>query len=378
MFSRCSGEPIHPRGRWDRDACLAIGGAGYTVEAAWSDKEHHTERFNLCAEKSCSPEEVASSLAPALLQHQMREEWLAGILQKVTLTLRFGASASPVRVGMASGAAARPPARPEELEAYLRAFQVCGLCKLARYGGDNDGGYLMCDVDGVAPPYLAAYSYGVDEADVWGWEMSRAIRGVVHQYDCTLEEKPRPCQKPCSSVFHDECLARRLWNTTEVNSRDGLRHFMSYGTLAGHLEANGHGAIADGLLILKLDIEGYEWGVLGSASLGTLKKFRQIVVEFHYPLLELMDAASWAPRIAAMRNVLEAFAVVHVHVNNGCPDGTCIEVTFASRDFFRADWCAWPRRHSLDQPNSATRPDQDVAGLFPWIANLPAPRKALA
>mmetsp|Transcript_62867 Transcript_62867/g.180247 ORF Transcript_62867/g.180247 Transcript_62867/m.180247 type:complete len:150 (+) Transcript_62867:442-891(+) len=88
-----------------------------------------------------------------------------------------------------------------------------------------------------------------------------------------------------------------------------------------------------------------------------------------------MDAASWAPRNAAMRNVLEAFAVVHVHVNNGCPDGTCIEVTFANRDFFRADWCAWPRRHSLDQPNSATRPDQDVAGLFPWIANLPEPLK---
>jgi hypothetical protein len=78
-------------------------------------------------------------------------------------------------------------------------------CDLKRYGGANDGGYLMCEnlIQGIQ----TLYSYGIDTEDNWGCQLSRQLNVPVHQYDCFTEERPK-CEKGLF-VFHDECVGGR-------------------------------------------------------------------------------------------------------------------------------------------------------------------------
>merc|ERR1740121_1921343 len=167
-------------------------------------------------------------------------------------------------------------------------------------------------------------------------------------------------------MFHPECLSWRSTNTTDrgVGKRAKQRR-MRYETLAAHLRANGHAEVPDGSLLLKMDIEGSEWASLWQADEAVLRKFRQLAVEIHIPLLSLMDEQSLEPRMGMMHNLLRVFAIVHVHVNNGCQGGQCLEVTFAHRGFVQEGQCDWPRRHPLAEPNAPGRPDVDVRALFP-------------
>lgn len=225
----------------------------------------------------------------------------------------------------------------------------------------------MCDLQ-EGPKYDAAYSYGVGEqGDAWGWHVSGLLHVPVHQYDCTLGAAPPSCTPPCRSVFHNECVS---WQRRNVSNDD--RRVRRFETLDEHLEANGHGDALDGSLLAKIDIEGYEWQVLQVASQTTLRKFRQIVVEFHMPLLRLMDAARCEVRLATMQNLLQSFALVHVHIANTCGEANCFEALLVHRDFVQKQVCRWPQRHPLDQPTSPGMPDQDIAELAKSALRAPS------
>ena len=73
-------------------------------------------------------------------------------------------------------------------------------CTVERFGGPNDGGYLMCA--NLLGNVQSAYSYGIGPSDEWGCAISQRYGVVVHQYDCFS-----PPEAACSggqSMFHDD------------------------------------------------------------------------------------------------------------------------------------------------------------------------------
>jgi hypothetical protein len=166
-------------------------------------------------------------------------------------------------------------------------------CTLRRYGSTNDGGYLMCAnlTEGVA----SAYSYGIDQEDNWGCDVSRQLGIVIHQYDCFTVKRPT-----CDGgrfVFHDEC----------VGPRKEMLEGRPFDTVAAQVAANGD---AGKPILMKIDIEGAEWDSLLAAPDDLLDRFVQLPVELH------LRGADEAKFLQLVRRLKQRFFLVNLHFNN--------------------------------------------------------------
>eukprot|EP00747_Dinoflagellata_sp_TGD_P033309 gnl/TRDRNA2_/TRDRNA2_136537_c1_seq2.p1 gnl/TRDRNA2_/TRDRNA2_136537_c1~~gnl/TRDRNA2_/TRDRNA2_136537_c1_seq2.p1 ORF type:complete len:514 (-),score=49.85 gnl/TRDRNA2_/TRDRNA2_136537_c1_seq2:18-1559(-) len=312
--------------------------------------------FKFCAPVNCSTWEVAALSAPAYFANSVRHttsDWPIEAFVSEVHAWPLSSRPPPAAQMLGSVGARVPLATKAEVEAYKRLFWICGLCELARYGLENDGGYLMCSLDGEnSVALVGAYSYGIAGEDAWGEAIARTLGIVVHQYDCFDASRP-VCKAPCLMEFHDECLTAQT---------------SSFGdTLAGHLEKNGHEGVGEAQLLLKLDIEGAEWGVLHGVKGHDLRKFRQIVVELHDSfLMSPVDERRLRLRVSMLSHLLEDFVIVHIHENNACEDAQCLEVTLIHRAYAVPTICRAPfGRHALEKTNFPTRPlEGDIGRLF--------------
>ena len=167
-------------------------------------------------------------------------------------------------------------------------------CNLKRYGGPNDGGYLMCEnlIQGIQ----TAYSYGIDTEDNWGCEVSRQLQVPVHQYDCFTEERPT-CDRGLF-VFHDECVGAR------TETVDG--HL--FDTVTNQIARNGD---ARRRLLVKIDVEGAEWDSLMATPDSVLDAIEQMPMELHG-----VDERRF---LDLVRRLKTRFHLVNLHFNNfGC------------------------------------------------------------
>jgi len=198
--------------------------------------------------------------------------------------------------------AAEHPSVSNETNALLRSFRPCAECKQhRRYGESNDGGYVMCDDDMQLGQLKGAYSYGINGFDGWANAISEKFKIPVFEYDCTNPKQPTKCPT-CDLRFNLECL-----NSNTAKPKD------KFGTLSQHFQRNGHKDLANASLLLKIDVEGAEWPVFAEEPMENLKKFREIIVEFH----ELKQVAQHPSFLKAVSNILRAgFVVEHIHGNN--------------------------------------------------------------
>ena len=167
-------------------------------------------------------------------------------------------------------------------------------CQLKRYGGANDGGYLMCEnlIQGVQ----TAYSYGIDTEDNWGCQVSHQLNVPVHQYDCFTEERPA-CAKGLF-VFHDECVGA----ATEIV--DGRQ----FDTVANQIARNQD---IGRRLLLKRDVEGAEWDALLATPDSVLDAIEQMPMELHG-----VDERRF---LELVRRLKTRFHLVNLNFNNhGC------------------------------------------------------------
>ena len=137
------------------------------------------------------------------------------------------------------------------------------------------------------------------------------------------------------------------------------------------IKANGHENISG--IFLKMDIEGYEWEVFNSLSIDILKKFDQIVLEFH-DLLNYDEEIS-KKHLAALSKIAQTHQAVHVHANNcGCVNycGNLVtpgflEVTYVNKEKYNfSDDKVENMWLSIDRPNSIEREDIE---LGQWNVN---------
>ena len=100
-----------------------------------------------------------------------------------------------------------------------------------------------------------------------------------------------------------------------------------------------HAPADTGDLLLQMDIEGAEYGVIDNAERSLLRRFRIVVIEFHH--LDALGQPFVCRRIGeAVEKLRLDFVPVHLHPNNyagivrigGFPVPPLLEVTFLRRD----------------------------------------------
>jgi hypothetical protein len=207
---------------------------------------------------------------------------------------------------------------------------------LVRIGGNDDGGYLLPDdLDDIA----ACFSPGVAETATFEIDLlqKKGINSHLADYEV---DKPPMNFKPSSftkkyvgTVNDDMFMTLDKWVSDQkefVSGKDFL---------------------------LQMDIEGWEYPTLLSASEDVLKRFRMIVLEVH-------DIESWGhPPFfrmveALFAKLLQHFYVVHNHPNNFCgvinmggfEAPRVIEITLLRKD--RSDALGFCEEfpHPLDAP----------------------------
>lgn len=186
-----------------------------------------------------------------------------------------------------------PPARRAAERRLRDELQTVALknCTLRRYGGPNDGGYLMCEnlVAGVE----SAYSYGIDAEDRWGCTVSTEQQVPIHQYDCFTSVRPS-----CTAgvfKFHDECIGPKR-QTIDGNVFD---------TIAAQVVGNGD---AGKRLLVKMDVEGAEWDALLTMPDEVLDRIDQLPMELHGMNEERF--------VAVIQRLKTKFHLVNLHFNN--------------------------------------------------------------
>lgn len=207
-----------------------------------------------------------------------------------------------------------------------------------RIGRDNDGGYLMLNLDNTSK---IAYSFGICDDTSWDRDMAN-LGYEVYQYDHTIEKLPEQ-----NSHFH--------WKKIGITGNDETDNLKRLSTL---LSENGHEMTRH--MILKIDVEGAEWDVFANMTETELRQFDEIVVEWH----DILDNDRKQVE-KALKNVSVTHAPVHVHANNYAKVDFCgdilmpdvLEVTYLNRQISdtRIEEIALP--HELDMPSCKRIPE---------------------
>jgi hypothetical protein len=205
-----------------------------------------------------------------------------------------------------------------------------------KVGGPNDGGYVMLDdFEGIG----SAFSLGVGW-DV-SWDVEIADRGIpVYAFDHTMASAP---------ATHANLQFFRRKIAAQPNEDEE-----TLGTLLEKYAADD----SEPAHLLKMDIEGDEWVIFEAAESHQLRRFSQIVCEFHY-FSRATDQSWHARAIAVMEKLATSFQVVHVHGNNyapliavgNVPFPEVLEVTFASKERYIFEDSEETFPTSVDKPN---------------------------
>jgi hypothetical protein len=239
-----------------------------------------------------------------------------------------------------------------DMLSYFSPRKVVGCTKIRVGNEAGDGGYVMVD---DFKEIVAVISAGI-ENDV-SWDEQIANRGIdVYQFDHTVSGPPVANER-----FH---FFRHKISSQPTQYSDSIRSAVEkIPTLEGRL-------------ILKIDIEGAEWEAFDAATVEDLRRFAQVVGEFH----GFCNAADdvWRERaIRTIRKLHSIFEVVHVHGNNwsplqviaNVPFPEVIEITFANRSMYQFEDTTEVFPTPMDRPNDKGRPDIFL-GPMPFRSGL--------
>jgi tetratricopeptide (TPR) repeat protein len=237
-----------------------------------------------------------------------------------------------------------------EALSLLMPFDLPGERKV-RIGAPGDGSYVMVDRLRPSQPVM---SFGVGPS--LNFDLGMAERGHdILLFDHTIDKLP---------AAHP----RFTW------FREGIASVSDPGralfTLAEHLAKLPAGSEAP---ILKLDVEGAEWEVLGEAPAGLLGRFEQITLELHQ-VARLDEPRFNAGVQKALRKLAADFTLCHVHANNfggvpivgGFPVPEALEVTYVRSDLVTRAPSTTIYPSALDAPNYQQWPDH-LLWYFPFL-----------
>jgi len=181
-----------------------------------------------------------------------------------------------------------------EVLSLLKPYEV-NLPKV-RIGRPHDGGYVLADLPGRGH----VISFGICGDVEFEHQMAERGHSRIYMFDHTIEGLP---------YYHEKFDFHKIGICANGEPEPDLL------TLEEHT-AKIRPATAD--LTLKMDVEGYEWGVFANLQPQTLIHFEQIVLEVHN-LGELYQSGFAQQVTVALKNLNANFTLFHVHANNFCP-----------------------------------------------------------
>ena len=225
----------------------------------------------------------------------------------------------------------------------IHPYDAVGIQKI-RLGPYEDGGYVMLD------PGRSGIAYSLGISTYAPWDMEMAERGfIVHQYDASIANTPTP---------HPNIIFHPYFIMDSTCLPDNARR------LSQELDANGDGDEKD--IILQMDVEGAEWEIFTAMDEITLKKFRQIIVEFH-------DLEFDMKKLAILEKLCVTHTPVHFHYNNYRKTLQCInkfiyhphvfEISYVRNEDYTLRPCNNYFPTPLDAPNAQNKPDIPI-GFF--------------
>lgn len=232
--------------------------------------------------------------------------------------------------------------RQEDVRAVMRRFEPMNTGHdLIRIGPDHDGGYLLPDdMEGIA----ALYSPGV--SDTTGFDLEFAKLGVkAFLADGTIETP--------QDMHSNMAFEKMMLGDTDSEGVMTLGNWIA------------RTAPPEGDLLLQMDIEGSEYGVVRATPSEVLQRFRIIVMELHG-----LDAMLLGDDLELLVQFLDKLGsthrICHLHPNN-CSSAVQIsgqyvppilELTYLRADRVTAEdaqEAEFP--HPMDMPNMAELPD---------------------
>jgi FkbM family methyltransferase len=212
---------------------------------------------------------------------------------------------------------------------------------LIRVGGKGDGGYLLPNnLENIS----ACFSPGVAANADFEKELYESNNIKAFMADYSVDKSPVE-----GKGFH---FTKKFLGRTNDDVNMRLQDWVE-----SHADEGKD-------LLLQMDIEGAEYGVLLDTPKSTLRKFRVMVVEFH-SLDQLFGSDSFQWIEAVFDHVLEDFTVVHIHPNNCCPTWKLGEIeipTVLEITLYRSDQVVetgepviYP--HALDETNVPKKQD---------------------
>lgn len=241
----------------------------------------------------------------------------------------------------------------KELKKLLLVQEAVGF-ELKRYGRHHDGGYVMLD-DFVECHY--AYSFGINDDSSWDEQIAENDIDVFC-YDHTIDSLPN--NNP-----------RLHFNKIGIGVRDSLgESLLSFDTILDFNKCQN-----EDNMILKMDTEGAEWGVIRDISSETLSKFSQMTFEFHNVASTYF--LSFEETLAIFEKLNRTHQVIWIHANNFgaveqsgnivIPD--TIEITYANRNKYQFQPCEYKCPLNIDEPNHSVRPDVELDNFGAYNSN---------
>jgi hypothetical protein len=218
-----------------------------------------------------------------------------------------------------------------EVQVNLKSLTVyAAAAPKRRVGSNGDGGYVI--VPGLT--YDALFSAGVSDNvdfEIDLLDTGTAGAGVrCHAFDGTVEGLPERGRNDARIVFHKKNIGPV--NTTNVtNLHEEIAPFRN--------------------IFLKMDIETFEFRWLHSLTRSQLLKFKQIVLEIHFPFtlhshagLDVQIPVYGAcGKLGALRKLAETHHLIHLHGNNCC--GTTVFEGVVVPNVFE---CTYVRKDVVD------------------------------
>lgn len=217
-------------------------------------------------------------------------------------------------------------------------------CELIRIGSNHDGGYLIPnDLDGI----VGCFSPGVGDNSTFEDELAKSYGMHVFLADYSVDA---PAINNPLFDFEKKYLGT-INDTQHIRLEDWF--LMKKKNISN-----------DADYLLQMDIEGFEYEILFDTPEDILKKFRIMLIEFHF-LDFLFDEYKFNIIQSIFDKILKNFIVVHIHPNNnadvavlnGIEIPKIMEFTFYRRDRAKMNEKVLIFPHIYDSPNAPSLVD---------------------
>jgi len=159
-----------------------------------------------------------------------------------------------------------------------------------KIGHHKDGGYVICMLDNLN--YDLFLSAGVSDDTSFEEHFLREYPDVVcYAFDGTIEKLPETSPKTINLIRKNIGYSNN--DSEEPHTTNLHNYFEKYDKI-----------------FLKMDIEGHEFPWIHSLSIDQLKKIKQLVIEFHYPII---IQSHWD----CLAKLKETHWLVHINPHNG-------------------------------------------------------------